>query len=78
MSRIDLERIKKWAMAKIAGGQERKISVRQYAQLRQAVDGILEELDAATQQDSLKRPGGQSANHLQLVWSNQSPSQTVD
>jgi hypothetical protein len=76
MSRLDLERIRKWAIGKISGGQQRQVRVGIYAELRQAVDGILSELDALKEETSSREPPGKKAEHLQLVWSKQSRPET--
>ena len=67
MSRLDLEQIRRWAVKKIAAGQQRQLHVERYAELRQTVDRILSEVDALKEETSSREPPEKKAGHLRLV-----------
>jgi hypothetical protein len=69
MSQTDVERIRNWAVEKNVDGQKRRICIHRCAELRQAVDSFLAELDALKEETSLREPSGKKAEHLLLVWS---------
>jgi hypothetical protein len=68
MSRIDLERIRDWAAAKLSGCQEAQRTVHHYMKLRETADGILARMDAA-KSELLAPPTPTQEAHLRLVWS---------
>jgi hypothetical protein len=70
MSRIDLERIREWANAKLSGSRESQRAGHPYMRLRENVDAILGRVDCAISQ-SAGAPHGTPRRkaHLRLVWS---------
>jgi hypothetical protein len=68
MSRIDLERIREWADAKLSGRQKARAE-REYLQLYETADAILTRRAAATASlaSSLRQASRRNA-HLQLIW----------
>jgi hypothetical protein len=70
MSRIDLERIREWANAKLSAGQKRQCAEHQYWKLRETVDTILAKTNSITSQSvSLPPETPRRRAHLRLVWS---------
>jgi hypothetical protein len=70
MSRIDLERIRDWATAKLSGAQVAQRAVHQYVKLRETTDGILAKMDAAKSDiPSRATPAPAQEARLRLVWS---------
>ncbi len=78
MSRIDLERIRDWANAKLSAVQETQHTVHQYMKLRQTAESILAKMDAVGSEISLgstSRPAREA--RLRLVWSKNQSAQGV-
>jgi hypothetical protein len=74
MGRGELERVRAWALAKIATGEEPPWAWYQYMKLREALDAILTGMDAAMPQTEgspreVQRPG----TRLRLVEATGSP-----
>ena len=72
--REDLERVRAWALAKIATGEEPPWAWYQYMKLRETLDAILTGMDAAMPQtESSPQEAHRSGKHLQLVGARYSP-----
>jgi hypothetical protein len=70
MSRIDLERIRDWATAKLSETQEAQRTVHQYVKLRETTDNILAKMHAAKSNISSRAtPTPAQEARLRLVWS---------
>jgi hypothetical protein len=70
MSRIDLERVRAWADAKLSGSRESRGAGHQYMKLRASVDAILAKADdAVSRSASVPRETPRRKAHLRLVWS---------
>jgi hypothetical protein len=75
MSRIDLERIRDWATAKLSSGQGPLDAGQPYMTLRESVDAILAGMNSDTPpSDRTLRHSPGRRTHLVLVWSNDSRS----
>jgi hypothetical protein len=71
MSRIDLERIRDWATAKLSGVREAQHAVHQYMKLRETAESILANMETAKSEipsSSTSTPAREA--RLRLVWSN--------
>lgn len=68
MDRADLEKMREWASAKLATGQEPPWAWYQYMKLRETLDAIIDGFDATTQPPG-GSPGSEqhSGTHLRLV-----------
>lgn len=65
--RADLERIREWAQAKIAAGEEPPWAWYQYMKLRETLDAILAGMDATTTTESSQQSEQHPERHLRLV-----------
>jgi hypothetical protein len=72
MSRIDLERIREWADAKLSG-QQKAGTEPEYLKLYETVDAILTRRASVTASlVSSLRPAPRRNTHLQLIWPSKS------
>jgi hypothetical protein len=70
MSRIDLERVREWANAKLSGGRQCRRAEQQYMKLSETVDAILAKVDCVTSEPASGAHETPRQNmHLRLVWS---------
>ena len=65
--REELERIREWADAKIAAGQEPPWAWYQYMKLRETLDAILAGMAAVSPMESSPQSAPHSERHLRLV-----------
>jgi hypothetical protein len=65
--RDELERVRKWADAKIQGGSEPPWAWYQYMKLIETVDALLRGMDATVTMESSPRSESQTEMHLRLV-----------
>jgi hypothetical protein len=76
MSRIDLERVREWANAKLSGSKASPRAEHQYLKLRETVDALLAKVDCPRCQSAIVPPETPYRKaHLRLVWSRDSPNQ---
>ncbi len=66
MKRAELERVREWALQKLATGQEPPWAWYQYMKLREALDAILAGMDCVKPPDSPESEQ-HSGKHLRLV-----------
>ncbi len=69
----DLQRIREWANAKLATGEEPPWAWYQYMKLREALDAILSGMAAVTKESS-PQSGQHQETHLRLVVANCLPN----
>jgi hypothetical protein len=68
MTKAELERVREWALAKLATGEEPPWAWYQYMKLRETLDAILLGMDAVTQQTESSPPAGpHRGRRLRLV-----------
>jgi hypothetical protein len=78
MSRIDLESIRYWAIAKLSREKELKRTVREYLLVRKTVESILAAMDLAKSEAGLSAmPKSAQTARLRLVWSRPGVSSNV-
>jgi hypothetical protein len=74
MTRAELERVRDWALQKLATGEEPPWAWYQYMKLRETLDAILASMDAVTPQtENSPREAPPRERHLQLVEAKCSP-----
>ena len=74
MTRAELERIRDWALQKLAMGEEPPWAWYQYMKLRETLDAILAGMDAATpQMENSPQEAPRSGTRLRLVEATSSP-----
>jgi hypothetical protein len=75
MSRIDLERVRDWATAKLSSGNGPLDAGHPYITLRESVDAILAGMNPGKPpSDDILRDAPGRRTHLVLAWSNDSRS----
>ncbi len=74
--RDELTRVREWADAKLATGEEPPWAWYQYMKLREALDGVIAGMDAVSPTASLQQSGPHQGRHLRLVVS-MCPQDTV-
>jgi len=70
MTRDDLEKMRAWADAKLATGQEPPCAWYQYMKLRETLDAILAGMAATRSMDHSRQSEQHSGSHLRLVDAN--------
>jgi hypothetical protein len=74
MTRAELERVREWALQKLATGEEPPWAWYQYMKLRETLDAILAGMDAVTPQtENSPREVSQQGMRLRLVETTCSP-----
>jgi hypothetical protein len=74
MTRAELERVREWALQKLATGEEPPWAWYQYMKLRETLDAILAGMDAVTRQtENSPREAPPQEMHLRLVEATCSP-----
>jgi len=67
MNRDELDRVRQWANAKLATGEEPPWAWYQYMKLRETLDAILAGMDAVSATASLQQSEPHRGTHLRLV-----------
>jgi hypothetical protein len=74
MTRAELERVREWALQKLATGEEPPWAWYQYMKLRETLDAILGGIDAVTSQtENSPREVQRRGTRLRLVGATNSP-----
>lgn len=68
MSRLDLELIRDWAIAKLSREKEMKRTVDEYLKVRQTAERILAAMDADSEAALLAAPRSAQMARLRLIW----------
>jgi hypothetical protein len=75
MTRVELERVREWALQKLATGQEPPWAWHQYMKLRETLDAILAGMDAVTPQtENSLQEARRRGTRLRLVGATCSPN----
>jgi predicted ATPase len=78
MSRLDLERIRDWAIAKLSREKELRRTVHEYTKVRETAESILAAMDVAKSKAALSpTPNSAQTARLRLVWSRPEASSNV-
>jgi hypothetical protein len=68
MTKAELERVRDWALGKLATGEEPPWAWYQYMKLRETMDAILSAMDSVTlQTESSPQSASRPGTHLRLV-----------
>ena len=75
MTRAELERVREWALQKLARGEEPPWAWYQYMKLRETLDAILAGMNAVTPQtENSPQEAPRQGTHLRLMEATRSPN----